>query len=123
MPSDLLDRLQRILVFADKVAGEIGDEETEILEKTLSRMFSVMQQVAKCSCGYVKRGRFGRQSAFLNFETLMNAERTMSGLAHPQKIEEMNRELIKVIEDFDRAINVEVLRLANENSKRSIPIL
>ena len=68
MPSDLLDRLQRILVFADKVADEIGDEETEILEKTLSRMFKVMQIVAKCSCDYVKRGRFGRQSAFLNLE-------------------------------------------------------
>ena len=57
----------------------------------------------------------------------MIAERTMSGLAHPQKIEEMNRELIKVIEDFDRAINVEALRLAketrrlaNENSKRPL---
>ena len=50
----------------------------------------------------------------------MIAERTMSGLAHPQKIEEMNRELIKVIEDFDRAMNVETLRLAKENSKRSL---
>ena len=51
----------------------------------------------------------------------------MSGLAHPQKIEELNRELIKVIEDFDRAINVEALclakdthRLAKENSKRQL---
>ena len=68
MPSDLLDRLQRILVFADKVADEIGDEETEILKQTLSRMFSVMEQVAKCSCDYVKRGRFGRQSAILNLD-------------------------------------------------------
>ena len=59
MPLDLLDRLQRILVFADKVADEIGDEETEILEKTISQMFKVMGKVAKCSCDYVKRGRFG----------------------------------------------------------------
>ena len=44
----------------------------------------------------------------------------MSGLAHPQKIEEMNKELIKVIEDFDRAINVEALRLAKETSKHSL---
>ena len=42
----------------------------------------------------------------------------MSGLAHPQKIEEMNKELTKVIEDFDRAMNVETFRLAKENSKR-----
>ena len=65
MPLDLLDRLQRILIFADKVADEIVYEETDILEKTIPRMFKVMQTVAKCSCDYVKRGRFGRQSASL----------------------------------------------------------
>ena len=32
MPSDLLDRLQRILFFADKVTEDIVGEETEILE-------------------------------------------------------------------------------------------
>ena len=41
----------------------------------------------------------------------MIAERTMSGLAYLQKIEEMNRELTKVIEDFDCAMNVETLTL------------
>ena len=60
MPSDLLDRLQRILVFADKVANDIVGEETEILEKTIPEMFEVMQKVANFSCEYVKRGRFGR---------------------------------------------------------------
>ena len=59
MPLDRLDRLQRILFFADKIADEIGDEETEILEKTISQLFKVMEKVAKCSCDYVKRGRFG----------------------------------------------------------------
>ena len=59
MPPDLLDRLQRILVFADKVADEIIYEETDILQKTIQRMFKVMEQVAKCLCEYVKRGRFG----------------------------------------------------------------
>ena len=67
MPFDLLDRLQRISLFADKVAHEIIYEETEIMEKTIPRMFKVMQNVAECSCDYVKRGRFGRRSAFLNF--------------------------------------------------------
>ena len=61
MPSELLNRLQRILVFADKVADEIVYEETEILDKTIPRMFEVMQKVAKCSCDYVRRGCFGRQ--------------------------------------------------------------
>jgi len=55
---------------------------------------------------------------------LMITERTLTGLVHPQKIEEMNEELTKVIEDFDRAMNVEALRLtkelAKENSKHSL---
>ena len=34
-------------------------------------------------------------------------------------IEEVDRELTRVIEDFDRAVNVEALRLANESSKLS----
>jgi hypothetical protein len=59
MPSDLLDRLQRILVFADKVAEDIVGEETDILEKTIPEMFQVMHKVATFSCDYVKRGRFG----------------------------------------------------------------
>jgi len=60
MPVGLLDRLQRISCFADKVADEIVYEETEILEKTIPRMFEVMQRVAKYLCEYVRRGRFGR---------------------------------------------------------------
>ena len=36
-----------------------------------------------------------------------------------EMIEEMERELSEVIEDFDRAMNFEALRLANETSKLS----
>ncbi len=48
--------------------------------------------------------------------------RTIGGPAYPEMIEEMDRELTKVIEDFDRAMNFEALRLAslaNETSKLS----
>ena len=50
----------------------------------------------------------------------MIAERTLNGLVHPQRIEEMTKELNKVIEDFDRATSVETLRLVKENSKHSL---
>jgi len=60
MPARLLDRLQRISFFANKVADGIIYDETEILEKTIPRMFGVMQRVAEYSCDYVRRGRFGR---------------------------------------------------------------
>jgi len=50
----------------------------------------------------------------------MIAERTLGGLVHPEKIEEMDEELTKVIEDFDRAVNVEALRLAKETSEQML---
>ena len=49
----------------------------------------------------------------------MIAARTIGGPAYPEMIEEMEKELSKVIEDFDRAVNVETLRLTNETSKLS----
>ena len=45
--------------------------------------------------------------------------RTIGGPAYPEMIEETARELTEVIEDFDRAMNFEALRLANEISKLS----
>jgi len=120
MLARLLDRLQRILSFVDKVADEIIYEETEILEKTIPRMFEVMQTVAEYSCDYVRRGRFGRQSTALGSAILMIAERTLGGLVRPEKVEEMDEELTKVIEDFDRAVNVEALRLAKKTSKQTL---
>jgi len=49
----------------------------------------------------------------------MIAERTLGGLFRPEKIEEMDGELTKVIEDFDRAVDVTALRLVKETSKQT----
>jgi hypothetical protein len=57
MPSMLLGRLRRILLFADKIADEIICEEPELLEKVIPRMYEVMHRVAEFSCDYVKCGR------------------------------------------------------------------
>jgi len=50
----------------------------------------------------------------------MIAERTLGGLVLPEKIEEMDEELTRIIEDFDRAVNVEALRQARETSKQTL---
>ena len=47
----------------------------------------------------------------------MIAARMIGGPSYPEMIQEMDRELTKVIEDFDRAMSFEALRLANETSK------
>ena len=44
------------------------------------------------------------------WQILMIAERALGGLVHLEKIQEMGGELSNVIEDFDRAVNVEALR-------------
>ena len=53
----LSDRLQRIMLFADKVAAEIICEETDLLEKIIPQTFEVMNRVAKFSCDYVRHCR------------------------------------------------------------------
>ena len=50
---------------------------------------------------------------------LMIAEGMVGGPVHQEAIEEMDRNLTKVIEDFDRAINVEALRLVKETGKHA----
>ena len=52
-------------------------------------------------------------------QMLMVTERMVGGLVNLEPIEEMDKELTEVIEDFDRAVNVEALRLAKENGKQS----
>ena len=49
----------------------------------------------------------------------MIAVRMIGGPAYREMIEEVDKELTKVIEDFDRALYVEAFRLANETSKLS----
>ena len=47
----------------------------------------------------------------------MIVARMIGGPAYPEMIEEMERELTEVLEDFNRAKKNEALRLANETSK------
>ena len=53
----------------------------------------------------------------LQTQVLMIVARTLGGPAYPEMIEDIDITLTKVIEDFDRAMNFEVLRLANDTSK------
>ena len=46
----------------------------------------------------------------------MIVARTIGSPAYLEMIEEIERELADVVDDFDRAMNFEALRLANETS-------
>ena len=51
----------------------------------------------------------------------MTIAKTVGGPTHPEKMEEMDRELTKVIEDFNHAVDVEALRLARKNGQQLLP--
>jgi len=59
---------------------------------------------------------------FRSWQVLMITARAVGGSAHPEKIEEMDRELAKVIEDFNHAVDVEALLLAKKNGKHLLPL-
>ena len=49
--------------------------------------------------------------------------RTGGGLVDPGRIEEMESDLTKVIEDFDREVDVEVLRRIKETGEHLFPVM
>jgi hypothetical protein len=50
----------------------------------------------------------------------MTAARTAGGPAYQGTIEEMDRELTKVTEDFIRAVDLETFRVAKKSGKHSL---
>ena len=56
----------------------------------------------------------------LIWQVLITAARRVGGSAYLETIKEMERDLTKVIEDFDRAVNVEALFLAKSSGRRSL---
>ena len=120
IPASLFDRVQRILPLVNQVANlyntadEVVCEETDILENLIPRMFEVMHRVAKFACDYVRRSRW---FIFCISQVLITAARTVGGLDYRERIKELDGELTKVIEDFDRAMNFEALRQIKETGK------
>ena len=51
---------------------------------------------------------------------MLSVARTVGGLANSEKIGEMGKNLTKVIEDFDRAVDIEALRLVKETGTHSL---
>jgi len=53
----------------------------------------------------------------------MITARAVGGPVYPEKIEEMDKELTKAIEDFNHAVDVEALRLVKRIGKQLLPLL
>ena len=59
---------------------------------------------------------------FWIWRVLMFTARSVGGPAHPEKMEEMDRELTKVIEDFNHAVDLEALRLCKNIGRHLWPL-
>ena len=59
---------------------------------------------------------------FWSWQALMIIARAIGGPTYAEKIEEMDKELTRVIEDFNHAVDVEALRLAKKNGKQLLPL-
>jgi len=59
----------------------------------------------------------------LSPQVLMITARAVGGSIYSEKIEEMDRELTRVIEDFGRAVDVEALQLVKKIGKQILPLL
>ena len=118
IPLGLLDQLKHFLPFAgivvDKiVVDKLVCEEMDLLEDIIPRMYEVMHKVANVSCDYVKSGR---QLPDVLWLVLIIAA---GGSTYREMIGEMDRVLMRVVEDFDRMVNVEALRQTKETRKHS----
>jgi len=78
----------------------------DLLEHIIPRMYEVMHKVAKVSCDYVKCG-------------WSPDARTVGGSTYRETIGEVDRELKRFVEDFNRAVNVDALRRTKETGKHS----
>ena len=117
IPLGLLDRLKRILPFAKVVEEEIVCEETDLLAEVIPKLFEVMHKAAEKSCSYVK---YGRWSCSWIWHALIITARMIGGPDYLNEIEEIDEELTKVIGEFERAVNVENLRIVKRNGKHSL---
>jgi hypothetical protein len=57
MVSDLSYQLKRILPFAEKAIEDSVEESTDLLRRTIARLYTAIMDVAQFACVYVKQSR------------------------------------------------------------------
>ncbi|KAG8775190.1 hypothetical protein FRC15_000715 [Serendipita sp. 397] len=96
--SDLASQLKRIFPFASKSLEEAIDDNTDLLRKTIGRLYSLAIDVAEFTYDYVKQNWFKRLG-----KSIISAD-------DQQKIGELEGDFKALVEDFERAVDVETLK-------------
>ncbi|KAG8850114.1 hypothetical protein FRB91_009345 [Serendipita sp. 411] len=94
----LHSELMRVLLFADKMLVEFVDENKDILQKVIGRLYSLSMDVAEFSCDYVRRNCFKRLGP------------PMVSTQDRKRINQLTSCLSKVAHYLDCAVNAEILK-------------
>ncbi|PVF90960.1 hypothetical protein CPB86DRAFT_478196 [Serendipita vermifera] len=100
MVSDLTSQLKRVLPFAEKAIEDSIEESTDLLRKTIEKLHILTMDTAQFVCDYVKKNRFKR------------AINSMVSTEAQEKIRGFKDDFSKLVEDLDRAVDVETLKIA-----------
>ncbi|KIM24838.1 hypothetical protein M408DRAFT_331512 [Serendipita vermifera MAFF 305830] len=103
MVSDLAIGVDRILPFANRTLEDVLYDDADVLEDVIRRLHETVVDTATFLCVYAKRSP---------------ARRTLKSVINPEdhvKIKGLNDNFTKLKEDFDRAVDVEALKIARKN--------
>ncbi|PVF92453.1 WD40 repeat-like protein [Serendipita vermifera] len=100
MVSDLASQLKRVLPFAEKAIEDSIEESTDLLRKTIEKLYILTMGTAQFVCEYVKKSRFKRA---INSIVSTEAQEKISGFKDA---------FGRIVEDLDRAVDVETLKIA-----------
>jgi hypothetical protein len=91
------------------------------LRRTIEKLYTVIMDVAQFACVYVKQSRFSTQILLYHFpKTDLEAEKVTKLTVSSQAYERINGfqdEFEKLVEDFDRAIDIETMKIARNIGK------
>ncbi|KAG8788918.1 hypothetical protein FRC16_001289 [Serendipita sp. 398] len=112
--SDLASQLKRIFPFASKSLEEAIDDNTDLLRKTIGRLYSLAIDVAEFTYDYVKQNRFSAcffgTSRSRIHGLIERLGKSIISADDQQKIGELEGDFKAIVEDFERAVDVETLK-------------
>jgi len=118
----MADCVGRILPFSTLILDEIVCKETELLERVVRRMCSLITDAATFICDYAKQSptsasRFYSDSSLIH-RSVVRAMKSAMSTGPYTTIATLQTEFTKLKEDFDRAIDITTLKIARENASK-----
>ncbi|PVG02869.1 WD40 repeat-like protein [Serendipita vermifera] len=108
MMSSLGDRLGRVLPFAEQVLDDCIHDDASTLRRLVNEMYILTLEVADFACGYVQQSILRRTlKAVSTYEDVV-------------KINDLRERLGKLVEDFGRAMDVEILKTVRRNEEQDL---